>query len=169
MRNFFKRKLGRTKSGFTLVELLVVIAIIAVLASIVLASLNTARRKSRDARRVADIKQIQLALELYFDSNKAYPTAIYTGSTIATTGCGNSPCIPVVPTDPLNGNYNYCQESTTSYHLGASLEESTNPALSSDRDLVDASCASGGQVINGADAGKCLSSDQGSYCYDITN
>ena len=53
------------KKGFTLIELLVVIAIIGILASVVLASLNSARKKSRDARRVADIKQIQLALELY--------------------------------------------------------------------------------------------------------
>ena len=57
----------RKNQGFTLIELLVVIAIIGVLASVVLASLNTARKKSRDARRIADIKQIQLALELYFD------------------------------------------------------------------------------------------------------
>ena len=63
------------KKGFTLIELLVVIAIIGILSSIVLASLNSARKKGRDARRVADIKQIQLALELYYDANSNYPTS----------------------------------------------------------------------------------------------
>jgi len=61
------------KAGFTLIELLVVIAIIGILSSVVLASLNSARTKSRDARRLSDMKQVQLALELYYDSNNAYP------------------------------------------------------------------------------------------------
>jgi prepilin-type N-terminal cleavage/methylation domain-containing protein len=60
-------------NGFTLIELLVVIAIIGILSSVVLASLNSARTKARDARRIADLKQMQLALELYFDSNNNYP------------------------------------------------------------------------------------------------
>ena len=60
-------------SGFTLIELLVVIAIIGVLASVVLASLNSARAKSRDARRRTDINQLRLALELYYDANGSYP------------------------------------------------------------------------------------------------
>ena len=60
--------------GFTLIELLVVIAIIGLLSSVVLASLNTARIKARDAVRLSDMRQIQLALALYYDSNNAYPS-----------------------------------------------------------------------------------------------
>src|SRR3989344_2634994 len=63
--------------GFTLIELLVVVAIIGLLSSVVLASLNGARVKGRDARRLADVKQIQLALELYYDdSDNKYPASV---------------------------------------------------------------------------------------------
>ncbi|MCF7833652.1 MAG: prepilin-type N-terminal cleavage/methylation domain-containing protein [Candidatus Pacebacteria bacterium] len=59
--------------GFTLIELLVVVAIIGILSSVVLASLNSARAKARDARRLSDVTQIQKALELYFNENGKYP------------------------------------------------------------------------------------------------
>ena len=49
--------MSRSK-GFTLIELLVVIAIIGLLASIILVSLNTAQKKGRDGRRVADLQGI---------------------------------------------------------------------------------------------------------------
>ena len=62
------------KPGFTLIELLVVIAIIGLLASIVLLALNSARSKSRDAKRIADMNQISQALELYYNDNYTYPT-----------------------------------------------------------------------------------------------
>ena len=61
--------------GFTLIELLVVIAIIGVLASVVLASLNTARVKGRDAARASDIKSLKTALEFYYDDHGGYPTS----------------------------------------------------------------------------------------------
>jgi prepilin-type N-terminal cleavage/methylation domain-containing protein len=62
-----------TKKGFTLIELLVVIAIIGILSSVVLASLSTARAKSRDARRVADAGQFRIAMSMYYDVYGNYP------------------------------------------------------------------------------------------------
>ena len=53
------------KKGFTIIELIVVIAIIAVLASIILVSVNQYQAKARDAKRVADMNQILKALNIY--------------------------------------------------------------------------------------------------------
>jgi type II secretion system protein G len=61
------------QKGFTLIELLVVIAIIGILSAVVLVSLNSARQKSRDARRLSDVRQIMTALEIYYNDNGAYP------------------------------------------------------------------------------------------------
>lgn len=63
----------KTKKGFTLVELLVVIAIIGLLATIAFISLNSARGKARDAKRVSDIRQVMSALELYYADKGGYP------------------------------------------------------------------------------------------------
>jgi len=118
----------RALGGFTLIELLVVIAIISILSSVVLASLNSARQKGRDARRVSDMKQIQLALELYYDNNSQYPTNGYSALTAALNGT----YISTTPNDPTSGNaYGYyaapsgCDNSgtkCTSYYVGAIME-----------------------------------------------
>lgn len=73
----------KINAGFTLIELLVVVAIISLLSSIVLASLNTARAKARDAYRKQELKQIETALELYYNNHGNYPS---TGATDANNG-----------------------------------------------------------------------------------
>jgi general secretion pathway protein G len=112
----------KNNNGFTLIELLVVIAIIGILSSVVLASLKSARIKARDARRIADIKQIQLALQLFYDSKRYYPPSGNCGSTVPNSVWCNSVqsvsnghwirngsndltgFIPSDPIDPLNNN-----------------------------------------------------------------
>lgn len=55
--------------GFTLIELLVVIAIIGILASVVLASLNSARNKGADAAIKSNLNNMRAQAELYYDDN----------------------------------------------------------------------------------------------------
>jgi len=69
-----KKLRNKNEKGFTLIELLVVIAIIGLLASVVLLALNSARAKSRDAKRLADVRQLASAMELYFNDVNGYPT-----------------------------------------------------------------------------------------------
>jgi len=72
-RNIIKKK----NAGFTLIELLVVVSIISLLSSVVLGSINNARKKAVDAAAVQDAKQLQNALELYYLTNKTYPSGYY--------------------------------------------------------------------------------------------
>jgi len=139
---FYKKGNQTGSKGFTLIELLVVIAIIGILSAVVLASLNSARQKSRDAKRVADIRQMQLALELYFDDNTSrYPATL---GDLVTQGY-----LPVIAQDPDGSAYDYAALGTgaacTSYHLGADIE-GTPAALNNDSD------ASAGTICTGSAA-----------------
>lgn len=76
----FSMSAHKTFRGFTLIELLVVIAIIGVLSSVVLASLNSARSKARDAARLSQGQQIVKALEMYHLRFGEYPRDGRTGN-----------------------------------------------------------------------------------------
>ena len=103
----------RTDQGFTLIELLVVIAIIGLLAAIVLLALNTARAKSRDAKRVADIRQIMTASELYYNDKGGYPATL---ATLVPAYVGSLPSAPL----PFDGS---CSSTNNvySYSINAGL------------------------------------------------
>lgn len=158
-------KMKIRKRGFTLVELLVVIAIIGILSSVVITSLNGARQKARDARRVSDIEQIKLALELYHDSCGRYPSTLTAGANNGCNGNTLGDYLSTIPTDPGVGNapYSYAVFGTgateaactgTSYHLGGTLE-SYNVVLDSDKDASAATSGlctfTGNTDFNGAD------------------
>lgn len=68
-----KLKNNKFLKGFTLIELLVVIAIIAILAGLVIIRISEANKNARDSKRLADVDQIQKALEMYKIKNGQYP------------------------------------------------------------------------------------------------
>ncbi|NTV22448.1 MAG: prepilin-type N-terminal cleavage/methylation domain-containing protein [Candidatus Yonathbacteria bacterium] len=154
--------------GFTLIELLVVIAIIGILSSVVLASLNSAREKSRDAKRVSDIKQLQLALELYYDTNQEYPDVL---TSLASTYIANVPTDNSVPYlyDNLTSAGAACSAASgvcSTYHLAANLEqETTHAAFQGDADWNNTPVDS----ITEEDGTGCTSSAAGYGCYDVRN
>jgi len=112
-------------SGFTLIELLVVISIIGILSTLAVVSLNNARAKARDAKRVSDIKQVQTALELFLADRNGYPAGngIILGSASAAslsetnafsaTSAGTL-YMGKVPSNPTPGGVNYVYTSYTS-------------------------------------------------------
>ncbi len=131
--------------GFTLIELLVVIAIIGILSAVVLASLNAARGRANDARRLQDLQQIAKALTIYRIDNGKFPDPAgcysVTKNTNEAYGLDNTTAVipnfvtaymSSVPGDPVysslgrGGNYMYFnQNGGNSVTLWAILEASS--------------------------------------------
>ena len=132
------------RRGFTLIELLVVIAIIGLLSTLAVVALNSARQRSRDAKRVSDIRQIQTALELGYAEIGGYPPAP-TGIVLGTastdvmcvnggsvfqadaTGCTTTlmGLVPANPT-PNGADYTYPSASgSATYSITFNLEGGT--------------------------------------------
>ncbi len=169
------------QDGFTLLELLVVIGIIGLLASIIVINLTGARKRARDTKRVADVRNIQTANEDYYGKNGKYPAAI--GDLVTN---GNIPLWPIDPLAPAgttctaNSDLCYWYAYYTpagalgpqSYHIGASLEDTGSPLLNQDRDCnstTGSSCPYPVAYIsgfNGVDTAGCGGAAS-RYCYDI--
>jgi prepilin-type N-terminal cleavage/methylation domain-containing protein len=112
----------KNKQGFTLIELLVVIAIIGLLSTLSIVALNQARARSRDARRIADIKQIQTALEMYYNDLGQYPASLTAGSPIAS---GTISYMDIVPKPPIPADSSACTNTTIYTYAAAALDNVT--------------------------------------------
>lgn len=108
------------KNGFTLLEILVVISIIGILVALGTAAYSTAQKKSRDARRKADIKSLQNGFEQYYSKNNDYPTTQVEAADTTIFPAG-------LPTDPKNSGENVytINLSSTAFCVCALLESST--------------------------------------------
>jgi len=181
-----KTKNHKFLTGFTLIELLVVIAVIGLLATIISVSVNSARTKSRDAQRIADLKQIQTALEMYYDTYNYYPKINYAYTTSDADGCGYSDrwCaletalsayLSKLPRDPLGNQNNYrffydadSGDNYQTYGLMVRMEHSSNFGLvASDGGYYDptTTATTGGNYEVGQQPAYCM----GNAAYTGTN
>ena len=120
------------QNGFTLIELLVVIAIIGILASVVLASLNSARNKGADAATKAQLANARAQAEIFYDSGSTYASVcsgangIGPMNTAANSSSGSSTCasnanawVMFATLKAGNANNNaWCVDSTGASKMG---------------------------------------------------
>lgn len=138
--------MATNKRGFTLIELIIVLAVIGILVVLVIAAFNplTQLKKTRDARRKSDLRQIKTALALYYSVWGEYPE----DSSGSIVGCESPPTsctwgsvwsrdgtvfMKPLPDDSLasNPNYSYDKIGIDSFTIIATLENR------SDKDIVE--------------------------------
>ncbi|MDR3571438.1 MAG: prepilin-type N-terminal cleavage/methylation domain-containing protein [Candidatus Pacebacteria bacterium] len=103
--------------GFTLIELLVVIAIIGLLASIILASLNSARGKGKDTRIISDITEMRNKIEAEASAAGAYQVGSSYCITAANTIGASGSCSSLVSDITTQGGAFAAQASSTGYSI----------------------------------------------------
>ncbi len=143
----------KNKKGFTLIELLVVIAIIGILATLAVVALQQARKNARDAKRIADVKQMQTALELYFNDWQAYPATVTATGSISSGTTVYMAIVPSAPTPPdgdectaTSNPYSYTLTGTDSgsYTIGFCLGGQTGGLSDKEK------CATPGGILEAA-------------------
>lgn len=129
------------KQGFTLIELLVVISIIGVLATIVATNLNSARARARDLKRKQELREMQSALQLYYNNNQAFPDDAF-GRYLPYCGAGSDNCqegdaftVSGVNYMKALPQYQYDNTDDGSYILKVILENPSDPDLATSQSV----------------------------------
>lgn len=125
------------KKGFTMIELLVSLAIIAVLFTAVMVLVGGFKEKSRDSRRMSDVREINKALTLYANSNGGFPISssqiVITGEDIVSNALETAGFITAVPSDPIHPTNSYAYQTDikgNSFIISFCLETDTIPNYS---------------------------------------
>ena len=129
----------RYERGFTLIEIVLVITLIGLMATLLISLVDPVRQfqKSNDARRKADLHQIQAVLELYRTDQGQYP-AVLPACGSALTG-GTTTYLQKIPCDPKNTGqfqYQYTSSGANTYSLVACLENVRDPQKDATNDSV---------------------------------
>lgn len=125
--------------GFTLLEIIIVISLIGLISTFFLGNVFSSLARGRDSRRKQDLRSVAQGLELYYNDNRVYPTALPTpGQAFSHPQDINVIYLSKIPADPVSAQ-NYCYSSSTgiSYKFYASLE---NPK---DLDIIPTITCSG--------------------------
>jgi prepilin-type N-terminal cleavage/methylation domain-containing protein/prepilin-type processing-associated H-X9-DG protein len=128
------KALHRARRAFTLIELLVVIAIIAILAALLLPALGKAKAKALHTQCISNLKQMQLAWQLYADDNDdemvpnapagAPPNLVWVSSTYMDWGNSTANTNVVALTSTLLAPY--CEKVVAIYKCAADKVPSNN-------------------------------------------
>ena len=172
--------MDKKQKGFTLVEMIIVTVIIGILAGIVITVINIPRvqARSRDSKRIGDLKMIQTALELYFAENRQYPRSV-TWTSVSNLATDLNSYMSQIPVDPLvdeeiSDSAKRCYGITTRQYSYGSNDTQGKYVLMVEMELQDSAESSKCYDLSNCDASSglpCATTLESTktYCYCVQN
>jgi prepilin-type N-terminal cleavage/methylation domain-containing protein len=124
----FNKIIIKNKKGFTLIELIVSVTIIAVLTIVGMVSFSGTNKGARDSRRMADLENIRMSLELYRQgTGDSYPVS----SDINDLSILSPNYLKEIPIDPKDDtDYYYYSSDGLTYEIYAIVEDAGSSNIS---------------------------------------